>query len=295
MGMKKRLQYENIFWITVLHIGALAAIPFFTWQAFAICLVLLFSISSIGINLTYHRLLTHRGFKVPQWFEYVLSTIAATSGQGPMLLWVAEHRLHHRYSDTPEDPHSPLSGAFHAHMGHLFWHKEFEDEPDRWSKYVPDLNDKPYYRFLSKYAAVFVAVPAVLLYMWGGIGFVLWGVCMRIVLMWHVTWSVNSACHIWGYQTFKTSDTSRNFWLTGYLGAGEGWHNNHHAFPVSAAHGREWWEFDQTYLMIRFLKFIGLATNVKTPVLDNKVVGQRRALDGWETPNAVIPSIPEHA
>jgi len=198
-----------------------------------------------------------------------LSTIAATSGQGPMLLWVAEHRLHHRYSDEPGDPHSPKEGRFHAHIGHLFWHKEFEDEPDRWGKYVPDLNDKAYYRFLSKYAALFVAIPAVILYMVGGVDFVLWGLFMRVVLMWHVTWSVNSACHLWGYRTFETSDTSRNFWLIGFLGAGEGWHNNHHAHPVSAAHGREWWEFDQTYLMIRFLKFVGLATQVKTGVLDS--------------------------
>lgn len=268
--MTKRLHYENIFWITVMHLGAIAAIPMFSWTALAICLVLLFSISSIGINMTYHRLLTHRGFKVPQWFEYVLSTIAAMSGQGPMLLWVAEHRLHHRYSDTEKDPHSPKQGFFHAHMGHLFCHKEFEDEPDQWMTYVPDLFQHGYYRFLSNYAALFVAIPAVILYPLGGIPFVLWGVCARIVLMWHVTWSVNSACHTWGYRTFETADTSRNLWWVGWFGGGEGWHNNHHAYPVSAAHGRKWYEFDQTCYMILALKAAGLATNVKMPVLDSK-------------------------
>jgi len=268
--MKKRLHYENIFWLSVIHIAAVCAIPFFTWQAFAVCLFLLFTISPLGINLCYHRLLTHRGLKVPTWFEYVLSTIAATSGQGPMLIWVAEHRLHHQYSDEPGDPHSPREGFFHAHMGHLFWHKPFEDEPDRWMKYVPDLCKHRYYHFLSKYSSLFVALPAIPLYLLGGVPFVMWGIFVRIVLMWHVTWSVNSVCHTFGYQTFKTADTSRNCWWVGIFGAGEGWHNNHHAYPTSASHGREWYEFDFTYQIIRFLKLIGLAKEIKTPVFEDK-------------------------
>lgn len=268
--MKKRLQVENIFWITVIHLGALCAIPYFSWSAFGVCLLMLFTISPLGINLCYHRLLTHRSLKVPQWLEYTLATIAATTGQGPMFLWVAEHRLHHRYSDEPLDPHNSRLGFFYAHMGHLFWHKDFEDNPDQWMKYVPDLTSHRYYHFLSKFAPVFVALPAVFLYMWGGIPFVLWGVFMRIVLMWHVTWSVNSATHTFGYRTFKTSDNSRNCWWVGIIGAGEGWHNNHHAFPASAAHGRTWYEFDLTYLIIRALKALGLATDVKTSVLTAK-------------------------
>jgi fatty-acid desaturase len=181
---------------------------------------------------------------------------------------VAEHRLHHRFADTDLDPHSPKLGFFHAHIGHLFYHKEFEDEPDRWMKYVPDLATIPYYQFLSKYAAIFVAIPGLLLAYYGGLSFFLWGVCMRIVLMWHITWCVNSASHLWGYRSYETTDTSRNLWWVALLGAGEGWHNNHHASAISAAHGREWWEFDQTYLMIRILKFLGLASNVKNPYLD---------------------------
>lgn len=268
--VRNKLHYENIFFLSLLHVGAIVAIPYFSWGALAVCLGLLFTISPLGINLTYHRLLTHRGLKVPQWFEYVLATIAAMSAQGSMLLWVAEHRLHHRYSDTEKDPHSPLGGFFHAHMSHLFWHKEFEDEPDRWQKYVPDLLQHSYYRFLSKYAVLFVALPIPFLYWAGGISYVLWGMCVRIVLMWHITWSVNSVCHTFGYQTFQTNDTAKNCWWVGIFGAGEGWHNNHHAFPVSAAHGREWYEFDLTYQIIRFLKLVGLATDVKTPVFTNQ-------------------------
>lgn len=269
--MKKRLHYENIFWLSLVHLGALAAIPYFSWDALAVCLGLLFTISPLGINLTYHRLLTHRGLKVPLWFEYVLSTIAATSAQGPMLIWVAEHRLHHRYSDEEQDPHSPHSpkkSFFWGHMGHLFYHKDFEDKEEQWMKYVPDLAAHRYYRFLNKAAPLFVALVAVPLYLWGGLPYVLWGVFMRIVLMWHVTWSVNSVCHGFGYQTFDTRDKSTNFWVVGLLGAGEGWHNNHHAYPVSCAHGRTWYEFDLTYQIIRFLKLIGLARDLKTPVFD---------------------------
>ena len=266
----KKLHYENIFFISLVHILALVAIPFFSWGALGICLLMLFTISPLGINLTYHRLLTHRSFKVPTWLEYVLSTIAATSAQGPMLLWCAEHRLHHRYSDTPQDPHSARQSFFHAHIGHLFYRKEFEDQPDAWVKYVPDLAKHRYYHFLSKYAALFVVLPAPFLYWWGGMSYVLWGIPVRIVLMWHITWSVNSVTHTFGYRTFETKDLSRNTWLVGLLGAGEGWHNNHHAFPHSASHGRTWYEFDLTYQIIRFLKLLGLATEVKTPVLTAK-------------------------
>jgi len=276
--VKKRLHYENIFWISLVHLLALVAIPFFSWGALALCLVLLFTISPLGINLCYHRLLTHRALKVPQWFEYVLATIAATSAQGPMLVWVAEHRLHHRYSDTPKDPHNSREGFFHAHIGHLFRRKDIEDDRAQWAKYVPDLMQHRYYHFLSKYAALFVMAPAPLLYLWGGWSYVLWGIPVRIVLMWHVTWSVNSATHTFGYRTFKTDDTSTNCWWVGLLGAGEGWHNNHHAFPASAAHGRTWYEFDFTYQIIRFLKLIGLATDVKTSVFTAKPDYERNEL-----------------
>jgi stearoyl-CoA desaturase (delta-9 desaturase) len=268
--VKRKLHYENIFWITLVHLGAIAAIPFFSWGALGVCLLLLFTISPLGINLTYHRLLTHRSFKVPLWLEYGLATIAAFSAQGSMLLWCAEHRLHHRYSDTDKDPHSASEGFWHAHILHLFYRKDFEDQPDAWSKYVPDLTKHRYYHFLSKYSAVFVALPAPFLYWWGGISFVMWGIFVRIVLMWHVTWSVNSVCHRFGYRTFATKDTSTNIWWVGLFGAGEGWHNNHHAFPHSAAHGRTWYEFDLTWQIIRFLRWVGLATDVKTPVLTAK-------------------------
>lgn len=264
--MKKRLHYTNIFFIILIHLGAIAAIPYFSWGALGVCLLLLFTISPIGINLCYHRLLTHRAFKVPTWLEYSFATVAAFSSQGPLMVWVAEHRLHHSFSDTEKDPHSPIEGFFHAHMGHLFYRKDFEDDQKQWMKYVPDLAAHPYYHFLNKYHGVFTAALIPVLYLWGGIPYVLWGVFVRIVLMWHVTWSVNSASHTWGYRSFDTKDTSTNCWWVGVLATGEGWHNNHHAYPNCAAHGRAWYEIDMTYMLILLLERLGLATNVKKPI-----------------------------
>jgi stearoyl-CoA desaturase (delta-9 desaturase) len=261
----KRLHKENIFWITVVHLVSLAAIPTFNWPAFKVCLFLLFTISPIGVTLTYHRLLTHRAFKVPKWLEYTLATIGALSAQGPVMIWVAEHRLHHRYSDTPKDPHNSREGFFYAHVGHLFYHKEFEDNAEQWMKYVPDMSNQKYYRFLNKYNMLIALSVLPILYWIGGWSYVLWGGVVRVTLMLHITWFVNSASHYWGYKNFEISDNSRNCWWVAILAAGEGWHNNHHAQQTCAAHGRQWWEFDLTYMMIRFLELVGLAYDIKKP------------------------------
>jgi fatty-acid desaturase len=265
---KLRLHGVNIIAISLIHLLALLAIPFFSWKALSVCLILFFLISPIGVTLTYHRLLTHRSFKVPQWFEYLLATFGALSGQGPVLLWVAEHRLHHRFSDSTLDPHSARHGGFWwSHITHLFYHKKFEDDQLEWSRYIPDMINHKYYHFLSKYNFFIALSIAPILYLMGGWAFVLWGIPMRIVLMLHITWFVNSATHRWGYRNFETRDDSSNVWWVALLGAGEGWHNNHHAESSCASHGRRWWEFDLTWQLIRFLEFVGLATSVKRPTL----------------------------
>ncbi len=248
---KPRLHYPNIFWLAVAHLLALVAIPYFSWGGLAIALVGLFLVAPLGVR----------------YLEYFFATLGAMVGGGPPLHWVAEHRLHHRYSDTDKDPHNSRKGFWFAHVTHLFYHKEFEDREEQWMKYVPDLSGDRYFRFLNKYWIGFAALTLPLLYIWGGISFVLWGGFVRIVLMLHITWFVNSASHMWGYQNYKTTDNSKNCWWVGLLGAGEGWHNNHHAFPNSAAHGHLWWEFDFTYLVIRGLKFLGLARDVKLPAM----------------------------
>ncbi len=259
-----KLSGEAIFWLSFVHIGALAAIPFFSWDALALCLILLFTISPIGVTLTFHRMLTHRAFKVPTWLEYPLAIIGTISAQGSPLLWVGAHRWHHQTADTESDPHTPRKGFFYSHMGHLMYHGS--KSVDEILKYCPDLAKRPFYQFLHRNHLWIALSILPLLYLAGGWAFVLWGGFMRVVLMLHVTWLVNSATHRWGYRTFETRDDSRNNWWVALLAAGEGWHNNHHAQANCAAHGRRWWEIDVTYMIIRSLEAVGLATQVVRPL-----------------------------
>lgn len=261
----KRIQVSNIFWITVVHLISLAAFWHFSWSGLAVCLFMHFVVNPFAVTMTYHRLLSHRAFKTHKWLEYVLATLGVLSAQGPIMVWVAEHRLHHRYSDTGLDPHDSNRGFFYAHIGHLFYHKDFEDNPEQWLKYVPDMASQPYYHFLNRYNIPIALMLLPLLYLGGGISWVLWGGFMRVVLMLHATWFVNSACHGIGYRNFETRDRSTNCWWAAVLAAGEGWHNNHHAQPSCAAHGRQPWEWDQTWLCIRLLEKLGLAWDVKHP------------------------------
>lgn len=262
-----KINYEAVILLGLVHLAALAAIPFFTWGAFITMLIMLFGISPIGVNLTYHRLLSHRAFKTPKWFEYVLVTLGTLSAQGPVLPWVAGHRYHHRYADDPiQDIHTPLRGGFWgAHLISIVTITEFFSSEDIWIKYVPDLSKDRYYRFLTKYNLYIAWIPLILLYYFGGISYFMWGGFVRVVLMFHITWLVNSASHMWGYRNFETPDHSRNCWWVGLLAAGEGWHNNHHAQPKSAAHGMRWFEFDLTWVYIRFFELFGLIYDVKRP------------------------------
>ncbi len=265
-SVQPRLQVSNIFWITVVHLlAAYTVFWHFSWTGVALAFALHFSLATIGVTLTYHRLLTHRGFKVPRWLEYALATIGTLSAQGPLMIWVAEHRLHHRYSDTEKDPHDVRRGFFYAHMGHLFYHKDFEDDRTQWLKYVPDMAQHRYYHFLNDYSVLVALLTLPVLYWAGGWEFVLWGGFVRAVIMLHATWFVNSACHMWGYKNYPSRDLATNCWWAAILAAGEGWHNNHHSQPAVAAHGHKWWEFDLTWIMIRLLERLGLAWDIKRP------------------------------
>jgi fatty-acid desaturase len=263
MNATRRLHFPNIFWLALAHVMAALAIFHFSWPAFILCMGGVFVLSPLGINLGYHRLLTHRSLKAPQWLEYSLVTLGATLGGGPPLLWVAEHRLHHTHSDTHSDPHNSLGGFWYSHVGHLFFHKEFEDREDLWLKYVTDLSDDRYYRFLNTYWIMFAVAALIPVYYFGGLTMLLWVGFVRVVLMLHITWFVNSASHLWGYQNYKRNNESVNCWWVGILAAGEGWHNNHHAYPTSAAHGHKWWELDLTYGIICGMERVGLASNVR--------------------------------
>jgi len=250
----------------------------FSWVELA-SMAIMYTLTGLGITVGYHRLFTHRSFETVLPVRVFLAVLGSMAVQGPLLRWVATHRRHHQHSDKPDDPHSPhgsgpgvlgvLSGWWHAHLGWMFK----PDAPDL-DRYVQDLRKERIIRFVSRLWVLWVAlgllIPAViggiLTGTWLGVltGF-LWGGLVRVFLGHHVTWSINSVCHLWGTRTFQTPDYSRNNAIFGILAFGEGWHNNHHAFPTSARHGLRWWQLDSSYLVIRALEFLHLARRVRVP------------------------------
>lgn len=258
-------------WITVvffatIHGLAMLAPWFFSWSALGITLFLHWLFGSIGICMGYHRLLTHRSFQVPKWLEYIITTIGALALQGGPVFWVAAHRQHHAHpEDDVKDPYSARRGFWWSHMFWLFYQRpEFFDR-ETYKKYAPDIAREPYYCWLDRNFLLLQIPLALLLYVLGGWSFVIWGVLVRAVFLWHSTWLINSATHLRGYQTYEVEDGSRNLWWAAILTYGEGWHNNHHAQPHVAPAGRKWWELDMTWWAIQTLKTLGLAKKVVMP------------------------------
>ncbi|MGH7242861.1 MAG: acyl-CoA desaturase [Phycisphaerales bacterium] len=284
----RKLIIINLLTVILPFVGLAAAIILlwgiaFNWWYLSI-FVLMYGISAAGITVGFHRLCTHKSFQTPAAMRYLFAVAGSMAVQGPVIRWCAEHRKHHQHSDSELDPHSPhmtlhgswgdgtravLRGAYHAHVGWLF-----EAPSKGLGKYSRDLRaDRAVAladRQFTFWVIIGLIIPAVLggvlTMSWGGalLGF-LWGGLVRVLFVHHVTWSVNSICHIWGTQPFESHDESRNNAIVGVLAMGEGWHNNHHAFPTSARHGLRWWELDLSYTLIRVLQFVGLAKNVRVP------------------------------
>lgn len=249
-------------WLAVFHIGAIAAFFFFSWSALAVAAVLWVLGQNVGIAMSYHRQLTHRGFVTPRWVEYAMALCATLALQGGPIFWVAVHRLHHQLSDHAGDPHSPHDGKWWSHMGWLL-QGTLHNRNTLLMRYAPDLTRDRFYTWLSRYHWLPVTALGIGLFLIGGWSWLLWGIFLRVTLGLHVTWLVNSATHIWGSRRFETRDDSRNNWWVALLTGGEGWHNNHHARPVSSSHGMAWYELDFNYWLIRLLGFLGLATRIK--------------------------------
>lgn len=239
----------------------------------------MYVVTGLGISVGYHRLFTHRSFETPRWLMCLWGVLGSMAVEGGVLRWAAVHRKHHQHSDDHDDPHSPntrgngfvgvLRGLWHSHMGWMF-----DRDACDMQRYVPDLYKDRAIRWVSTMFPLWVLlgmlIPAALgglvtLTWTGALLGLLWGGLMRIFLVHHVTWSINSVCHLWGTRAFKTRDQSRNNAVFGVLGLGEGWHNNHHAFPTSARHGLRWWEFDASYLVIRLMALCGLARRIRVP------------------------------
>ncbi len=250
------------------HILAIPVIFTFSWQNLAVMLIGNWIVGSLGVGLGWHRLLTHRSFKAPKWLEYVLSILATMSMQDSPNKWIATHRMHHKYVDTDLDPHSARSGFWWPQLGWVVWGKAQDHDEATLQKYIPDLLKDPVHRMISRFYVVPIVLSAVLLFALGGWQFVVWGVAARVVFGWHTTWFVNSLSHIYGKRPHETGDLSTNNWFVAILTFGEGWHNNHHAFPTSARHGLSWYQFDMNWITIRILEKLGWAKNIKIPDLE---------------------------
>ncbi len=272
--------------ILVLHAIALFAfVPGFITGPNVILFGVTVVVFSQGITLGYHRLLAHGSLRVPKWLEYFYVGLALCSLQESPAKWVSTHRRHHVHSDDTDDPHSPQRSFLWSHIGWLLFRRKGKSEFAVDDRYSADIICDPIYAALERHPALpgllyliqclvfWVLATAIYLVSaedmptaaWSGLGTMLWGVVLRTVTIWHLTWSVNSLTHRFGYQNYNTADDSRNNWLVALFSNGEGWHNNHHHDAASASNQHRWWEWDLTYYHICLLEKLGLATHVVRP------------------------------
>lgn len=268
----------------VFHLGAVAAFFMFDWTALAVAVFLYWVAGSLGIGMGYHRLLTHRGYKTPKPVEYGLSVFGTLALEGGPIDWVVTHRIHHAYSDREGDPHSPRDGRWWAHMGWILVGRAQEYPESVRRRFAPDLMKDPVHLWLNRHYALPVVGLGLLLLAAGGWPFVTWGLFLRTVLGLHATWLVNSATHLWGARRFATRDDSRNNWWVALLTFGEGWHNNHHAYPASARHGLAWYEIDINWWGIRTLQLLGLAKSVQLIRIKDPIPPSEAIVEAPEKP-----------
>ncbi len=290
-----RINWHYALGVTFLHLLALLAfVPWlFSWSGLALVFIGNYLFCSIGIGAGYHRCLTHRSFRCSKRFEHMLAILGVCSLQDTPLRWVGIHRMHHQHADRDSDPHSPLAALLWGHIGWLFIVNTQFEQVLSYERYVRDLVRDPLYRSLERNAlwlfiyvghaaAIFVVGFFIARLCTGetssgvqfGLSLLVWGVFVRTVYSWHVTWGVNSVAHLWGYRNHETNENSRNNWVIALATNGEGWHNNHHADSRCAAHGfHHWWEIDVTYLTILVWERLGLAWGVSKRRGKNAVRG----------------------
>lgn len=281
---ENRINRRYLFAVGSYHLlGLLAFLPwFFSWSGVALAVIGVYVFGAAGINLCYHRLLSHRSFSCPLWLEHTFAIIAVCCVEDTPARWVATHRLHHHRSDDRPDPHSPLVSLFWAYMGWLFIENRDLGRSVAYDRYARDIIRDKFYRWIER-AVVWITLAQSVAYFAAGVlaglllgetfsdslqfgaSIWLWGVVVRTILVWHITWCGNSFPHLFGYRNYETNDNSRNNAWVAIITSGEGWHNNHHAEPNSASNQRHWWEIDLTYLLLRLLVRVGLAWDVQLP------------------------------
>ncbi len=278
-----RLNWTYATTIVLVHLlGFLAFMPYlWSWLGFIACLVGIHLFGQ-GITIGYHRLLTHRSFKTPKWIEHTFAILGICSMQDTPARWVCVHRMHHVHSDEIPDPHSPRVNFWWSHMGWLMFVNRETYSAAGLEKFAKDLLRDPFYMRLEtnpflQFAYILGQVPVYFVLGFGasflfsselsaatqlGLSMVMWGVIVRVIAVWHITWSVNSLSHMYGYRNYSTGEDSRNNWFVAVLTVGEGWHNNHHEDPSAATVQHRWWELDISYYEIKLLERLGLAKDV---------------------------------
>ncbi|MHB8861857.1 MAG: acyl-CoA desaturase [Pirellulaceae bacterium] len=264
------INWANAFWLLFLHVGAVAAFWTYSWQGLAVMFLLHWVTGGIGVCMGYHRLLTHGSFQTYRPVRWLLALCGSLAGEGPPIDWVANHRKHHALSDQFGDPHSPRDGGWWSHVLWIVRDVKRHEHQAHVKRWTPDLVKEPMMRALGYLFLPLHFLMGGLLFGAGfaleglsmGLSLLVWGLFVRLVWVMHCTWFVNSACHMWGYRNYATRDDSRNSWWVALLAYGEGWHNNHHAYPRMANHGHRWWEFDLTFRTIRLLERLGIVWNV---------------------------------
>ena len=279
----RRIRWDYLLPLAIIHgLALFVVVPWlFSWTGLICFQIGITVFGQLGVPIGYHRLLTHRSFRVPKWLERTFVTIAMCCAQNTPARWVSWHRMHHQHADEPGDPHSPLVTFFWAHTGWLVTDDHDTHSAASYYKYARDILEDPYYFYLEKnrvlansiyllHALLFFLAGVGCGWVWGGplaglqfgLSLLVWGVLARTVWVWHITWAVNSLSHLFGYRNYETRDDSRNNWFVAILTGGEGWHNNHHQDPTSATVQHRWWEIDLNYYIIKLLELVGLATHV---------------------------------
>jgi fatty-acid desaturase len=311
-----RLNWTYSITIATVHLIGLAAVmamafgpvelrPYlFSWTG----VVLLFvgiHLFGQGITIGYHRLLTHRSFQTPKWFEHLLAILGICCMQDTPARWVCIHRMHHVHSDERPDPHSPRVNLFWSHMGWLMFINRDTYSVASLQKFAKDLLRDPFYLKLEtnpfrQFVYILMQIPVFFLIgffiglffsgdlltaVQTGSSVLVWGVILRIIAVWHITWTVNSLSHMFGYQNYKTEEDSRNNWFVALITVGEGWHNNHHEDPSAASVQHRWWELDLSYYEIKLFEKLGLASSV-IPIRQHRKVNAEASVSTRSTQEA---------
>ena len=312
----ERVRWDYLVPILSLHLLALLAfVPWlFSWTGLIAFVLGVNFFGQLGVPIGYHRLLTHRSFQVPTWLERSFVVLALCNGQNTPARWVTWHRMHHQHSDDPDDPHSPLVAFFWSHVGWLLFEKGGTHGDASYYKYARDVLSDRFYMYLEKNRTVSMFIylgHAIVFFLVGlavgwattgvaaaglqfGLSLLVWGVVLRTVYVWHITWAVNSLSHIWGYRNYETGDESRNNWFVAAITGGEGWHNNHHHDPSSASVQHCWWELDFNFYIIKGLEVLGLAAQVVPPKHRRKQVTAATGRFGLKEPRTT-PSVADES